>query len=249
MKKLIGYFHVVLNLGKVTVAELVAFASGLKTTGDPDATTPPYTDAQIQALADTVQSDLGTRITDPNPKLTALEQQHVDALSRALIANKNYVEMVANKKAAGNRAVFDQICKRIGFLTKKVSTKHQRVFESLRAEQGCFHVRVPSESKGHITNVFEYGITTAKDVMPATWEKQIALPVTELIVTGLKSGTIIGIRYAVVLPPSHTGKTDVKIAPLSKVASTLPINKNRKISIAHGSDYLHFSDVLYIIIP
>jgi len=249
MKKLIGYFHIVLNLVRMTIAELVAFANGLKTTGDPDATTPPYTDAQIQALTATVQTDLGARVTDPNPKLTALEQQHVDALSRALIANKNYVEMVANKKAAGNRSVFDQICKRIGFLTKKIHSMHQRTFESLRAEPGSFHVRIPAESKGHITNVFEYGVATAKDVIPATWEKQIALPVTELIVTGLPSGTIIGIRYAVVLPPSHTGKTEVKIAPLSKVASVLPINKNRKVSIAHRSEYLHFSDVLYIVIP
>ena len=249
MKKLIGYFHVVLNLVKMTIAELVAFALGLKTTGDADATAPPFTDAQIQALASTVQADLGARITDPNPKLTLLEQQHVDALSRALMANKNYVEMVANKKAAGNRAVFDQICRRIGFLSKKPLSVHPRVFESLPSEPGSFHIRIPSEAKGHITNIFEYGITTTKGVMPAIWEKPIPLPVTELIITGLASSSIVGIRYAVILPPSHTNKTDAIINPISKVANALPINKSKKVTLTHGTDYLHYSDVIYIVIP
>ena len=249
MKKLIGYFHVVLNLVKMTIAELVAFAIGLKTTGDADATAPPFTDAQIQALATTVQADLGARITDPNPKLTFLEQQHVDALSRALVANKNYVEMVANKKAAGNRAVFDQICRRIGFFSKKPLSIHQRVFESLPSEPGSFHVRIPSEAKGHITNIFEYGTTPTKGVMPTTWEYPVALPVTELIVTGLTSGSIVGIRYAVVLPPSHTNKTNAAIDTLSKVANALPINKSRKVTLAHGTSYLHYSDVIYVVIP
>jgi len=233
----------------MTIAELVTFASGLKTTGDPDATTPPFTDAQVQALSATVQTDIGTRITDPNPKLTALQQQHVDALSRAIIANKNYVEMMANKKAAGNRAVFDQICKRIGFATKKETTRHQRVFESLRSEPGSVHVRIPSECRGHITNVFEYGLTTTKGVIPASWEKSIPLPVTELIITGLSSGTIVGFRYAVILPPSHTNKTDTKVAPISKVANALPINANGKISLTYKSDFLHYSDVMYIVVP
>jgi len=249
MKKLINYFKIVLNLIRMTIAELIAFANGLKTAGDPDATTPPYTDAQIQALAAIVQTDIGTRITDPNPKLTALQQQHVDALSRAIIANKNYVEMVANKKAAGNRAVFDQICKRIGFTTKKDITKHPRVFESLRSEPGSIHIRIPSEAKGHVTNIFEYGLTSAKGVLPATWEKSIPLPVTELIISGLTSGAIVGIHFAVVLPPSHTNRTDAKVAPLSKVANALPINANGKVSLTHGTDYLHYSDVMYIVVP
>jgi hypothetical protein len=249
MKKLISYYHVVLNLVKMTIAELVAFAFGLKTTGDPDATNPPYTDAQIQALATTVQNDLGARITDPNPTLTALQQQHVDALSRAIVANMYYVQMVANDKAAGNRAVFEQISRRIGFLPKKEADKHQRVFESLRSEQGSIHIRVHSEAKGHITNLFEYGITNAKGVMPAAWEPIIALPVTELIISGFTSGTIVGIRYGVILPPSHINLTVAKVAPLSPVANALPVNANGKVSIVHGTTYLHFSDVMYIVVP
>jgi hypothetical protein len=249
MKKLMNYFHLVLNMGRMTISELVSFAFGIKLNGDPDAISPPYSQTQVQTLASAVQTDLGSRITDPHPTLTAQEQQHVDSLSRAMIADKNYVEQVANDKAKGDRAVFDEIAKRIGFITQKVRQKHQRVFESLSAEKGSFHVRVPSEGKRGVTYIYEYGITPTQGVLPAAWQKYIPLSVTELIITGLPSGTNIGIHYAVMMNPSHTKKTVPKTIPDEKVATAPPVTKTGKVSIVHGSTFLHFSDVIYILIP
>ena len=250
MKKLISYYHLVLNLHKMTINEEVILGLGIRLTGDPDATAPPYTQVQLQTLGTTVQTDLGNRITDPHVTLTDQEQIDVDALSRALIAVKNYVEQVANAKAKGNRAVFDTIANRIGITSKQPHKQHPRVFESLTAEAGSFHVRVPSEgTKGQgITYYFDYGITTAKNVMPAIWQKSIALPVTELIVTGLPSGTIIGLRYAALLHPQHTTKSDAKALPASNVSVAVPVNKAGKVSLTHGIDFLHYSDIIYITI-
>ena len=113
MKKLVGYFHIAFNLERITLNEEVTLALGMKLANDPDATTPPFTQAQIQALAATVQTDLGGHPTGRTPTLTAQQQQHVNALTRALVADKGYVEMVANAKAQGVRAVFDEVVSRM----------------------------------------------------------------------------------------------------------------------------------------
>ena len=145
MKKLVGYFRIVLNLDRITIDEEVTLALGIKLANDPDATNPPFTQAQLQALATTVQTDLGGHPTGRTPTLTAQQQQHVNALTRALVADKGYVEMVANAKAQGVRAVFDEVITRIGFAGKKLPTTHPRVFESLASAPQSFHVRVPAE--------------------------------------------------------------------------------------------------------
>jgi len=233
------------------VAEETAFAMGIKLTGDPDATNPPFNQSQLQTLASNVQSDLSNRLTDPHPTLTVQQQQDVDALSRALVAVKNYVEQVANAKAKGNRAIFETIADRIGFASKQTVTRHQRIFEALPAEQGSFHIHVPSEgSKGQgVTFTYEYGFTNAKNVPPTAWQKSISLPVADLIVTGLPSGSLIGIHYAAILHPQHTAQSDAKALPTSKVAVMTPANKAGKATLAHGVDYLHFSDIIYLLIP
>jgi len=254
MKKLLNFFHIVLNFGKMTISELVSFAFGIKTTGDPDVTNPSYTDAQIQALANTVQVDIGSRTSDPRPSLTKQQQQDVDILCRAIVAVKNDVEKVANAKAQGNRAIFEKIVRRTGFVPRAIGIKHQHVFESKPAEKGSFHVSVPSEGKG-VSYMFQYGPTPSEGLMPAAWTDTIALSVTELIITGCKSGTIVGVRYAAVKHTRHTKKTPAKVIStdtdhaINKVVSVLPVNKAGNIMLTNGSDFLHYSDVIYIVIP
>lgn len=246
MKKFIRHFLISLSLAKMTIAEEVAFAFGIKLNNDPDATSPPYTQAQLQALATTVQTDVGARLTDPHPDLTAQEQLDVDDLSSAIYDVKNYVESVANKKAKGDKAIFDLIVKRIGFTPKKTGQGHPRGFEALPAEKGSFHVRVKA-AKGRVTYVFEYGITTAEDVLPPAWEKPIALPVTELIVNGIPSGSIIAVRYTAILPPSHTKKTNAKSSKTVMLNATILVtNKSKKVTVTHSVAMYNFSDILYI---
>src|ERR1700752_2516170 len=164
MKKLVSYFHIALYLSKMTIAELVSFVLGLKLTGDPDAIAPPFIQAQLQTLANKVLTDLGNRITSPNPSLTASQQSDVDALCRALLAVKNYVEQVANAHTPGSRAVFETIVRRIGFLQQTARATHTRIFEVKPTGSGSFVIIVPAAGKNaHASYVFQLGVTTAKD--------------------------------------------------------------------------------------
>jgi hypothetical protein len=254
MKILVSYFHIVLNFGKMTVNELLNLAYGIKTTGDSVVTTVTFTDVQIKALAATVQAEIGNRGNDPHPTLTKQEQKDVDALARAIVAVKGDVEKAANANAMGIRVNFEIIATRTGFATKAPHKKHQRVFESKPAEKGSIHFSVPSEGKS-ITYIYQYGLTAAEGTPPVTWSERIPLTTTELIVAGLKSGNIVGFRYAAIMHPKHTKKTSSRLAPpdtnhaVSKVLIIPPVNNKGKVIYTHGADYMHFSDIIYIIVP
>ena len=128
------------------------------------------------------------------------------------------------------------------------------MFESKTSEKGSFHVSVPSEGRS-CTYVFQYGITPTTGVLPLTWSDLVPIPTTELIVNGLQSGSIVGVKYAVITHPVLSKKALTASAPVdpvsakSKVVSSLPINKFGKISISHSVSLLNYSDAIYIIIP
>jgi len=241
MKNVVSYFHIVLNLGKKTVHELISLAYGIKTTGDADVTTHRYTDAEIQAQAAIVQGEIGTRASDPHPALTLAEQTEVNKLSNMIIAAKGDVEFWGNKVANGNRVAFDTIAHRTGLVPQGEKAQHARIFEFLPADIGSFYARVHSEGRD-ITYIFQYGITSAKDVLPTTFSDRIALPFVELIVTGFASGTIVGVRYAAIMHGN---------APLvhDRALNYPPLNAKGKVTLTHGVDFLHFSDVIYTTIP
>ncbi len=260
MKKLVSYFHIVLYLSKMSIEELVSFVLGLKLAGDPDAVAPPYTQAQLQILANKVQTDLGNRITSPNPSLTASQQQDVDALCRALIAVKNYVEQVSNAHTPGNRAMFEIIARRIGFIPKGTNARHSRIFEVRPISAGSFMIIAPTAGKGiRATYVFQLGVTTAKDVLPATWQDALPIHVASLLVTNAPSGSVIAIHYAEVVIPSHKkggsspSNTPTAIpAPAAgriRPTNTVSVNKSGKVTYVYGTPFLHYSDVIYIVVP
>jgi len=259
MKKLMGYFHIVLNLVKMSIADEVTLAAtGLNYATDPDYTNPSITQAQLQAMAATVQTDLGSRLTAPNPHLTASEQQDVNALSRAIMTIRSEVEVAANKKAQGNRAVFESIVRRIGFHPSKVPSRHVRIVAFLPCEKNSFHFIVPSESK-KVIYIYQLGVTTAEGTPPTVWQT-IPLDRAELLMTGFTSGTIIGLHYAVQLSPSPRKAKTSAAADASKMAASktttpsgvltiLPVNKQGKVTLTQGVNYLHYSNIMYFRIP
>jgi hypothetical protein len=261
MKKLTAYFHIVLYFSKMTINDIIKLAMGIKTMGDPDVTFVSYTDAQLKTLAQTVLTDLGSRVTDPHPTLTHQQEIDVNALCVAIMAVKGDVERQANAKAKGDRSAFDIIVNRIGMHGSKPHNKHTRIAEFLPSEKGCFCFRVPAEGiKGEdVIYIYEFGVTNTYGVIPASWENAIALQYVELTMSGLPSGTVIGMRYAAQLA-SLTGKRGTKtttsgaataksIVTPSSIAVRLPINKEGKVSLVYKTSYLHFSDVMYFRIP
>lgn len=260
MKRLVSYFHLLLPLHKMSIAEIVTFALGLKFDSDPDVTSPPFTEAQLQALANKVLKNISKKVTKPGAKLTAQQQNNVDALSRALVSLKYEVERAANEKAKGSRALFETIARRIGFLPKGPSKNHGRIFETLYEGKGAFHVRVPVEGSGRRTTyVYQYGITTKEDVLPAVWQPAISIPYTDLVVKNIPSGSIIALHYAAVLiePKPRKGnrkrkqdKTDAgKSGSRSRGVNILPTNESGFVTLEHGIDFMRYSEVIYIVIP
>lgn len=259
MKKTSGYFQLALNLHLYTIGEEVELALGLNYATDPQVMGVPVTQMALQALANTVKADLGTRLTDPHPTLTATEQQHVDALSRALLGVASDISRQANGFALGNRAIYNTILRRIGFTPAKPHAKHVRVFTIKTTAKGTIEIIVPAEKGlGRAVYYFEYGLTTAEHVLPTTFEKPIPLPVTEFYVTGITSGSIVAVHYAVLVVPPHRAKTPStpsstakSIAPINtpnKMITVLPVNAKGRVSIVHRSTFFTFSDVIYIIV-
>jgi hypothetical protein len=259
MKKTSGYFHIVLALAKMSIANLINLAFGLIYDTDPDYTVHSYTQAQLRALATTVQNELGSRVTDPHPTLTHQEQIDVLALTQAILAIKSEVTVAANKKAQGNRATFEIVVNRIGLHPAKAHATHVRIFEEKVAGKGMLEFIGPIEKGlGMPTYTFEYGIAPSFGVLPTVWQPQIALHSSELYMTGLPSGSVVALRYAVTIIPSHhkktastgaaTQKTVTQTAALNKMVRLLPVNKQGNVQLVHGVAYTHFSDAVYIVV-
>ena len=264
MKKTSGYFHIVLALTKMSIADLISLAFGLIYDTDPDYTVHSYTQAQLRALATIVQTELGTRLTDPHPTLTHQEQIDVLVLTQALLAIKSEVTVAANKKAQGNAATFGIVVNRIGLHPAKAHAKHVRIFEEKAAGKGMIEFIGPIETGlGTPTYTFEYGIATTFGILSSViWQPQIALHSPELYMSGLPSGAIVALRYAVTIIPSHhkkpattgtgtaaTQKTVTQAAALNKMVSILPVNSKGKVQLVHGVPYIYFSDAVYIVVP
>ncbi len=261
MKKTTGYFHLVLHLAKMSISDLVNLALGLVYDTDPDYTAHPYTQAQLAVLANKVRTDLGTRITAPNPTLTHQEQLDVDALSRAVLAISSGVTVAANNKAQGNRTLFTIVANRIGFHAAGAKAAHVRIFEAKSVAKGMLEFIGPVETGlGHPTYTFEYGITTAFGVLPTVWQPQISLSSADLYISGLPSGAIIAVRYAVTIVPPHkkttsptsggfaTARTVTQTAALNKMTTILPVNAKGKVQLVHGTVYYQFSDAIYQVV-
>jgi len=266
MRKLTGIFHIVLNIHRITIGEEITLAMGLSLGSDPDVNMSllPYSQTVVQTRATALQTLLGSRVTDPHPALTKQEQQALNDLSFALISDANEIARQANEVAKGDRVKFETIVNRIGLHPKKSQAKHIRIFEVRPAGKGSVHIILPDEKQfGNPTYIIQHGITTQEGLLPNTWNEKLPLGNAEAFIEGMQSGSILAIRYAVWVIPSHkktgsTGKT--LIAPTSKTAvdtgatpqkmvTLLPTNKQGKIAITYGVNYYHFSDAIYVIVP
>ena len=169
-----------------------------------------------------------------------------------MVADSSFIEVVGNDIAQGDRTTFENFVRGCGLTPKAKGKVYQRVAESLPAEAGSFHFRIPSEGRVNITYYFEYGITTEKGVPPTTTEKPIALSVLEFIVNGFTNDCWVAIRYTAIKHPKHTTKTSAKVkAPvinraISKVLTIPVVNNKGKVVITHQMPYLQFSDWIYI---
>lgn len=246
-----NYFRIKLPLSKMTPDEVCDLGSGMKVDGDSVVTVVTYDDTTRKAAVKLVRDDIDLRVTIPSKTLTKTEQQHLNDLAVIMETTKNEAEVQANKFAAGNRVLFDQVVTRVGLMPRAQAAAHEKGFMFKKADANSFHVVAPAPEKGRYTAYFLYGFTTAVGTPPPTFEPQVALPVCELITGGIPNGTIVGLMYAVLIHPKHTKKTASKIkqpdnvTPVGKALNVPTVNNKGKIVITHGVPFLHWSDIIY----
>ena len=204
MKGTLNYWRIKFSPNGMNIGELMNTAMGIRVTGDHDVTVVTWTDQQLQDKVGLVSADIGLRRTSPAKTLTQQEQLHVDDLGRALIADSYNVEKAANKVAAGNRAIFDQIVYRTGYASRAVYNRSPRIFELDVSVAGSIHIILPSEGQGSYTYYFKFGPTSAINMLSTAFEPTVCLPVADLIVAGFKDFTIMAVQYGVLIHPKHT---------------------------------------------
>lgn len=156
-KKTTGYFHIVFGFTKMHINTEVNLALGITYANDPDYTKPSIKQKTLFALAQAVQTSLGKLIALPHPRLNAEQKQNANALSRALHTVKSEVEFIANKKALGNRLVFDSIINRIGFNNTQPHASHIRIYETKAVGGGIIEIWTPgAQGMGKIKYVFKH---------------------------------------------------------------------------------------------
>ncbi|MHB8261557.1 MAG: hypothetical protein ACYDCN_14100 [Bacteroidia bacterium] len=259
MKKTVGYFHIALHLAKMSIADLINLALALVYDTDPDYTVHPLTQAQLAVLANTVRVEMGNRLTAPAPTLTKQEQIDVDVLSTAVIEIASGVTIAANKKAKGNRALFEMVVNRIGFHSVGAKAKHVRIFEVVSVGKGMWHIIAPVEKgMGKVTYTFQLGITTAIGVAPAVYSIELSSSASEWYLSGLPLNTIFAIRYEAVIVPSHrkkaaatganTQRTVSKTSALHNTTTILPINDKGKVQVTYGAPFYEFCNPIYQVV-
>jgi hypothetical protein len=188
----------------MNTAELISFADGLSLAGDPDATTPFVSPSTIATQSAALKATHNSRQTNQSKELTNLEHQQIDALIESLIEVASYVEGLANQKAQGDIAIFNQIVTRIGFQPKKAADKHQRSFEVIKTDKGMVHLRIKAMARREAV-MWQYSPDVSN---VANWSFPIITLGSEVIITGLKSAVNYAFRYAVILPPD-SGKPTI----------------------------------------
>jgi hypothetical protein len=250
------------NLGKIKVSRaykkldtpsLYSFAHGTSfgTTGI--GATVPESDTTIQGLANTMMGTHTTRQTAPSKTLTSNEKTQRAALLTALDLNADYLQGKANAAAiaAGDINAGNAIVTTAGFaLAGKGISK--RIIGIISAGIGWILFHAAKSKKGIEGFVYEFGITTAKGVVPATIKQAFEINATCMI-SGLPSGSIIGVRFASIVPATHRGST---IAPATaRTASattatptTASAGKHPVIDFNNPNPYA-FSEWYYTIVP
>jgi hypothetical protein len=248
---------IALEFQKDSSGDLCNFADGtvLGLTNNTNITTVPVVigpvtnPLSIAGLTAAVRSIL-QKIASGNKSATLTTDlaQAVNNLMQALTSNGHSVEDQANTLAAGILEKAQGIITSTGYKLKKKGQSHPRTFEALKSDKGTIHVRVKAAGKGRAAYIIRYGITTAENIQPTTLSPSIVNLETELIVTGLKSGTIIGIQYASVLPVSHTTKTSSTSINISSKSTAIATTKSHKAIYAHGTEPLLWSYFIYVIV-
>lgn len=246
------------NLPKIVVAtksykmntlELISAAQSVKTTGDPDAGSPPVNDATLQAQANTLQTIHNGRNVSPPTATAAQEKKQKNLLVRSYNKNARYIEGMANDvaAAAGDVNAGIEVVNRTGLKLKKVKLSTSRKFKATSKSEGTVDIetKVPARKAGYVR---QYGITTAKGIAPTTFSELLISVEADIQVNNLQSGKIYAFREAIVISVKKK-KTRVGTTPLTeKTASPTNVTKTNRPIFTDGAVHYVWSDWVYVVV-
>jgi hypothetical protein len=212
---------------------LLTFGRGTVTalTGSTDFPTPTVAVTAVGTQLDDMETIM-TLIAggDTRESNTQLLQQKADIVMASLAANGHYVEDIANKLAAGDTARAKELILSAAYEIKVASTPGPRDFKVVSTGIGWAHIHTARTTNKKEMFHWEFGITTGKNVAPATLSRHTTFQV-DIIITDLPSGAVIGIRRA---PAELAGK----------------IRKYEHPTFSHlAGEQLEWSEFIYFIVP
>jgi hypothetical protein len=242
---------------KDSASDLCTYADGTVTglTGNPNITVVPVpigpatNPLSIMALTAVVRGYLA-RIAagDKSTALTTLLAGAVNDLMQGLTSNGHSIEDQANTIAKGDLNKANGIINSTGSKLKKKGVAHPRSFEEVKSAPTTAHLRWKA------VKLADYGVryapTTGKDVVPAGLATAKIIPngTTQLIITGLRSGTWIAAQFGYKLRIPRTGTGTTTGTSTLKTATPVASTKNVP-TYADGTEPLLWSYTIYILVP
>ncbi|HEX7412456.1 MAG TPA: hypothetical protein VF411_00320 [Bacteroidia bacterium] len=248
---------VAFDFQKDTASELCTYADGTVTglTGNttisvvPVPIGPATNPLSIMALTAVVRGFLA-RISagDKSTTLTTLLTGAVNDLMQGLTSNGHSIEDQANTIARGDLNRAHGIITSTGNKLKKKGVAHPRSFEGLKSDRTTLHLRWKA------VKLADYGVryapTTGENVFPAALPTAKIIPngTTQLIITGLRSGTWIAVQYGYKLRIPHTGTGTATGAATQRTATPVASAKHVP-TYADGTEPLLWSYTIYLLVP
>jgi hypothetical protein len=240
------YIHVSRKFKSWGPKKLSPFGLGLNMT-NPALPTWPHDQATIVATVGSMDTVEHERLTDKSAAKTSEEIQLSGQVKSQLDDNAGYLEMIANQvaKAAGDVKAGIQLVQSVGYALVETKEKTKRGFEEISNGPGFSVVRTKRVGK-RAGYVFQSGVTTARNIPPATVQPNMYTLTVAIQINGIETGKIYGVRFGVVVPATH----NVKVTKKSKAtkAATKTAASNSKIPIFnYGEDAIAWSAWIYIV--
>jgi hypothetical protein len=219
---------------------------GTKTAGDADVTDPPVTDKVLHGEANDALAVQVKRQTDQSKSLTALGNVLAGKVRVSYAEDAAYVEMIANKvvRTTGSYDAGVNVVERCGYMIKDKSEPHPRGFEVVDSGPGWIHLRVKSVGK-RAGYLWRCGITPEKDVKPTSFLPILFTLQCEVVIMGLKSGSMYGFQSASIVPVAQTKNSDPSKSISAKKATTSVATKANKTTITITEDPYQWSEFIY----
>jgi hypothetical protein len=200
---------------------------------------------QATTLSNTYDNFLGKPPTATSAQVTTARNTCINSYNQ----NAMYIQGIARNAAiaAGDVSVGIQVVIRCGYKVKKTGTKAPRQFKVTPSGVGAVDITTKAVAP-RASYIREYGITTAKGVVPTAPAELLISLEADIYVYNLKSGSIYGFREASILPTKRTTPTVLTPSLVKKTATPTIATTAHKVTFGDGAEHYTWSNWVYVVI-